>query len=382
MTDFASLKRDTERRIARLHALMAEHGFGVLLLLGDGSPDGLGALRYVANVRLWAGRAYAVLGAEDSEPWVQIASAYQARWTRVETTTDPERVEACDDPLARAAALLRRHAEKSRRVGVVSLAKMTLAEHARFAAALPRFELVDIGAEFDAIRRIKSPFEIEAMRENGAILDAAIDVFADRARVGALYRDACAAAEAFVKARGAFWGRAKLSLDLSPYTVPPPADRRVCADDVVNFELVYESPWGYWLELTSLVSSGELPDEAARLLDGYLRAFEASRRIATPGAKFRAISETNDATLRALGFTVAGKHTPDCHSIGLDGADGPSALADPGFVLAQDMVLSFHPGTILAGDRGLLIPDNILVTTGGGERLSPHAERMHLRFGG
>ena len=383
MLDFEGLRRDVARRIARIHAMMDASGFGALLLLGEGSPDGLGALRYVANVRIWAGRAYAVLGAADPDPWVQIFSPYQALWTRNETTTRPERVAEGDDPVARASRLVRECAGASRRIGVVGLPKMTLAEHAGFSAALAGYALVDATPEFDAIRRIKSAFEIAAMRENGAILDAAIDVFAAHARVDALYRDACAAAEAFVKARGAFWGRSKLSLDLSPYTVPPPAERRVRADDVVNFELVYESPFGYWLEMTAVVSSGELPDEAARVLDGYLRAFEASRQAAKPGAKFRAISAINDATLGALGFTVAGKHTPDCHSIGLDGADGPSALADPDFVLAENMVLSFHPGTILAGNRGFLISDNVLITQSGGERLSPHnAVRMHRRFGG
>lgn len=382
MLDFAGLKRDVTRRIACIHAMMAANGFDALLLLGDGSPDGLGALRYVANVRIWAGRAYAVLGAGDPDPFVQIFSPYQALWTRNETTTRPERVEAGDDPVARTARCVRECFGPGRRIGVVGLPKMTLAEHAGFGAALAGYELLDATQAFDAIRRIKSAFEIAAMRENGAILDAAIDVFAAHARVGALYREACAAAEAFVKARGAFWGRAKLSLDLSPYTVPPPADRRVQRDDVVNFELVYESPWGYWLELTAIVSSGELPDDAAQLLDGYLRAFDVSRALATPGRTFRTISEANDASLRASGFIVAGKHTPDCHSIGLDGADGPSALADPDFVLARDMVLSFHPGTILAGKRGFLISDNVLVTPGGGERLSPPAARIHRRFGG
>jgi Xaa-Pro aminopeptidase len=381
--DHEGLKRDVARRIALLHAMMRANGYAALLLLGDGSPDGLGALRYVANVRIWAGRAYAVLGEDDPDPWVQIASPYQALWTRNETTTRPERVESGDDPVARAAARVRDCTGHARRVGVVSLAKLTLAEHAGFSAALGGFELIDAGGAFDAIRRIKSAFEIAAMRENGAILDAAMDVFAQHAHVGARYRDACAAAEAFVKARGAFWGRSKLSLDRSPYTVPPPADRRMRADDVVNFELVYESPFGYWLEMTTVFSFGDPPDDVAALLQAYLRAFEASCAEARPGATFRTIADTNDATLRALGFAVAGKHTPDCHSIGLDGADGPNSLAAPEFTLAQDMVLSFHPGAILAGNRGFLISDNVLVTPRGGERLSPHTPaRAHVRLAG
>jgi hypothetical protein len=45
------------------------------------------------------------------------------------------------------------------------------------------------------------------------------------------------------------------------------------------------------------------------------------------------------------------------------------------------MVLSYHPGTVLENDRGLLISDNFLVTETGGVRLSPHnAHRYSLRL--
>jgi Xaa-Pro aminopeptidase len=152
-------------------------------------------------------------------------------------------------------------------------------------------------------------------------------------------------------------------------------------DDIINFEIVYESPWGYWLEMTTIFSFIELPDEAASLLSGYLRAVEASSAAAKAGATLGDVSAANDATLRELGFPVVGKHTPDCHSTGLDGSDGPSSEAAPGFVLQPNMVLSFHPGTVLEGNRGFLISDNFLVTPGGSVRLSPHtADRYYIRL--
>ncbi|MFQ3659164.1 MAG: M24 family metallopeptidase, partial [Anaerolineae bacterium] len=99
------------------------------------------------------------------------------------------------------------------------------------------------------------------------------------------------------------------------------------------------------------------------------------------GNTFRMISEENDRTLASLGFKVAGKHTPDCHSTGLDGSDGPSATSNPDFVLQPNMVLSYHPGTILEGNRGFLISDNFLVTPQGAVRMSPHsASRYYIRL--
>jgi Xaa-Pro aminopeptidase len=383
MLTFDGLKRDVARRITRIQAMLAEQDLGALIVVGNGSPGGLGALRYISNAHLWAGAAYAVLGAEDPDPWVQVWSSYQGVWTRNETTTRPERVESPDDIVVRTCDLARTYAARSRRIGIVNMSKlMSLSEHAKFTQALEGYELVEVTAAYNALRQIKSPFELEAMQQNGAILDACMDVFAEHAHVGARYWDVCAAVEGFIKAKGAFWGRSKLSLDLTPFTVPTPKDLRMGEDDIINFEIVYESPWGYWLEMTTIFSFIELPDEAAALLNGYLRAVEVSSAAARSGATLGDISKANDATLRELGFPVAGKHTPDCHSTGLDGSDGPSSEASPGFVLQPNMVLSFHPGTVLEANRGFLISDNFLVTPGGAVRLSPHtADRYHIRLG-
>ena len=93
------------------------------------------------------------------------------------------------------------------------------------------------------------------------------------------------------------------------------------------------------------------------------------------------IADANDKALSDRGFPVAGKHTPDCHSTGLDGSDGPNSLGAPDFVLQPNMVLSYHPGTVLENDRGFLISDNFLVTPEGAFRLSPHhADRYYMQL--
>lgn len=382
MLTHAGLKRDTARRVERLQAMMKDKDLGALVVIGSGAPGSMGALRYITNAHLWGGAAWAILGRDDPDPWLLVWSAYQAVWSRNETTTDLNRVESPDDLIGRTAALVKEYAAGSKRVGMVNMnSKLSIGEHARLSQALDGFTLVEVSGEFNALRQIKSPWEIEAMQQNGKILDASLDVFREYASVGARYWDVCAQVEAYVKSQGAFWGRTKVSLDLTPYTVPTAKDRRIQEDDIINFEIVYESPWGYWLEMTTVFSFIDLPDEAAAMLDGYLQAVENSSAVARPGATFRMISEANDRTLRELGFPVVGKHTPDCHSTGLDGSDGPSSEGNPDFVLKSNMTLSFHPGTVLANDRGFLISDNFLVTPEGAVRLSPHnAHRYHLRL--
>jgi Xaa-Pro aminopeptidase len=381
MLTHEGLKRDTARRIERIQAMMKSKDLDALVIIGQAAPGSLGAIRYITNAHLWGGAAYAVLGANDPYPWLQVWSSYQAVWSRNEASTLPERVEsASDDLTTRTCELAKGYATGSKRIGFVNMNKlMSIETHKGFVKQLEGYEMVEVTGAFNEIRQIKTPFEIEAMQQNGAILDASLNVFRDYAHVGTRYWDVCAAVEGYVKSFGAFWGRTKLSLDITPYTVPTAKDQRITADDIINFEIVYESPWGYWLELTTVFSFKPLPPDVRALLDAYLAAVDESAAVAKSGNTFRQIADTNDAVIRGLGFPVAGKHTPDCHSTGLDGSDGPSAASNPDFVLKSNMVLSYHPGTVLENNRGFLVSDNFLVTPEGAVRLSPHnASRYYI----
>jgi Xaa-Pro aminopeptidase len=368
-----ALKRDVARRIARIQTMMKAQDLGALIIIGNAAPGGMGAIRYISNAHLWGGAGYVVLGPDDPYPWLEIWSSYQGVWSRNETTTLPERVESPSNIIGRTAELAKEYAGSNKRLGIVNMDKLlSVGMYRQLIAVLEGYELVEVTGAFNTIRQIKTPFELEAMQQNGAILDAAMDVFRDFAYIGARYWDVCAEVEGYIKSHGAFWGRTKLSLDLTPFTVPTAKDLRMQEEDIINFEIVYESPWGYWLEMTTVFSFVDLPADVQALLDGYLLAVENSSGAAKAGNTLGMISEANDKTLRELGFPVVGKHTPDCHSTGLDGSDGPSSAGDPDFVLQPNMVLSFHPGTVLENNRGFLISDNFLVTPEGAVRLSPH----------
>jgi Xaa-Pro aminopeptidase len=372
-----ALRNDVCRRIVSVQRVMAAQDLSVLLVIGDGSPNGTGCVRYLSNARAWAGPLHAVLDRSDPDPWVLSYSSYQARWAASRATTRPERVEASPDVIGRLADLVCQLAVPASRVGIVGMPRMTIADYASLRDRLSGFDLVDFTSSFDALRRVKSTFEIDAFRENGELLSQSMATFADAARVGTPYAIACAQAELALKAR-AFWGRSKISFGHSPMTVPPEPDRLMAEGDVFTFELVYESPWGYWTEMTTHFAFGEFPDAFRELFDAYWSAFEAGRAVARPGATQGDIAAAADALLVGRGYVVTGKHTPDCHSIGLDGSDGPNAIANPAFPLVEDMVLSLHPGAELAGGEALLVSDNILITPNGGERLSPHGSSHRL----
>lgn len=366
------LERDVRTRIGTLQTTMRELSLSAIVIAGAGSPGSMGAIRYLTNARLWEGPAYVVLGRDDPWPWLLTESSYQASWSRAGTTTRPDRVRVAEDLAGDTAVLARRYAGSTGRIGMVKRDElMTVGHHARFLRGSEDNTLIDVTKTFDAIRQIKSPWELDAVREGGQVLaDALASVRAD-VRVGASYREVCARAEAYVRARGSFWGRSKVSIGPWPYTVPAEPAHTMKPDDVVTIELVFESRWGYWHEMTTLGTFGDPGGDVRTLIDAYMLAFDTTAASARPGATFRELSTVNDEVISDAGFEIGGKHTPDAHSTGLDGSDGPSSIEAPDFVLRPDMVLSFHPGTQLADGRALLVSDNVRVTPQGAERLSP-----------
>ena len=82
MLTYKSLQQDVDRRIARIQAMMKENDLGALIIIGGGSPGGMGAIRYITNAHLWGGAGYVVLGSDDPSPWLEVWSSYQAVWSR------------------------------------------------------------------------------------------------------------------------------------------------------------------------------------------------------------------------------------------------------------------------------------------------------------
>jgi Xaa-Pro aminopeptidase len=123
--------------------------------------------------------------------------------------------------------------------------------------------------------------------------------------------------------------------------------------------------------MTSLYSFKPLPPEIKAQIEAQDKVIEACARTARPGLPIGKIAEVSNQTFKDLGYPVIGKHTPNCHSIGLDESDGISSWFTPEEKLETNMVLSFHPSTLLEGDRAFLISDNYVVTPEGAVRLSP-----------
>jgi Xaa-Pro aminopeptidase len=369
----AEHRADAQRRLAELKKIMAAHDVKAVLGIAGGAPGQNGFLRYFTNVELWAGRAFFIVTPQEADPLVVMWSNYGAEWGKQIATT-PRIVSTILEnrpPMARVIEELKKVTKPGDKVGTLNVQTvLSLGEHAMLTQSLPGVVFQELNAEVNAVRQIKSPFEIKAMEETGRILAGALERFAEVAKPGMLAWAAAAESERYAKERGCFWGRSKYSVDQRPYTIPTLLDRPLKRDDAILFELVYTGPLGYWHEITCLYSFGPLPDPAAKRFETWWKAVQAAAAVARPGNRYGLIGETADRVFADAGYKIIGHHTPNCHTIGTDEADGITP-PPPDELLRENMVLSFHPSTWLEGDLAFLISDNYQVTPQGGRVLSP-----------
>ncbi|HEX4193472.1 MAG TPA: hypothetical protein VHY80_10250, partial [Stellaceae bacterium] len=113
------------------------------------------------------------------------------------------------------------------------------------AKALAPRALVPLDRELEALRRHKSPREIELIRGAAAMLAKAAEIFAARVRAGAGVRSAGLAAERAAVAAGAQDARVTASLSSGGVPLPLDADSDERVLDVANAGIAAQNH-GYW----------------------------------------------------------------------------------------------------------------------------------------
>lgn len=369
-----ALKADLDRRVKAAQAVMRSHDLKLLVIVCAGAPHHNGFIRYFTSAEIWGGREFLILRPDTLARHVVMRSTYDAEWIRqqaLDTTVDSTLIQQIA-PVKWAADMVAGITGGRGRIGIARMQTMTVSEHTAWQKVLPDLELVDVTDELNAIRQIKSSFEIEAIRETGRILASGQQMFARLARPGRLAAEVAGEVDGYLKGQGCFWGRVKYSLDQRPYTVPAPLDRRFASDDVILFQFVHSGPLGYWYEMARVYSFTDLPGETARRLRTMEAAIDEAAKAAVPGGTYAQLSAAVDRVFKGAGFTVVGKHTYDCHPIGTDETEGRAPLpADWEF--KEHMVLGMHPATLLDGGYGFLLCENFLVQRDGGTRMSPPA---------
>jgi Xaa-Pro aminopeptidase len=225
----------------------------------------------------------------------------------------------------------------------------------------------------ETVRLIKSAYEIEILREAGAVGDAAHAAFVDAMRnVPKTELDLVRVADEAMRSRDPIYEDclpASTSLICSGTDVlgmllhTPLGEKVVEPDDIVNWDVCGRHR-GYAIDTSRTRVAGKPTPEQKAAYDVVLEMSRAVRAAACPGAKTTDLVRLADQIGKDGGFGLWAMFLG--HGLGLDTHERPDMGVEE-MVLAENMVITVEP-RIVFEDRWLMAnEDMVLVTPHGGE---------------
>jgi Xaa-Pro dipeptidase len=261
---------------------------------------------------------------------------------------------------------------------------MSQADYVQLAGLLDGAELVDNAEAIWALRMIKSPAEIEVMREVCAHTCEAFRVGFEAMRGGMTERELAGIIFAEMASRTnfrpGFVGIRSGTLKYGMMNVPP-FDKTLDLGDLVVVDggaIVKD----YWGDMMRMASIGEPSLEQRRFFDVDLDAQRAGMRAVRPGAP---VSAPCQAALDVINDAGLGEHVPSLervgHGLGLEVHEPPSlglggtALIEPGMVLTVEPIFSDLPDYAIGN---FAMEQILLVTETGTELLTPFTDELWI----
>lgn len=254
----------------------------------------------------------------------------------------------------------------ARRVGLVGLTRLPVP--AWRALGELGVELVDLDAPFAELRRRKTAFEIELLRDAARLTDEMLDAARASARPGAIETEIAASLATIPLAAGgdcSFEPTVISGVD-DPIPVRRSVRRALEEGDTVMVD-VGASLQGYQGDATRTFVLGP-PSSAQRAAwDVVRRAYEAALALARPGVPCSDLHLAASAVIEDAGFEVAHRIG---HGIGLATSyEWPSLDTEPA-PLEPGMTICIEPGVFAPGSGNMKLEDDLVITDDGYELLT------------
>jgi Xaa-Pro aminopeptidase len=344
----AELSGEVERRFRAVREAAARDDLDAVLVCASEYTGFEGAMFYLSGFRILHRYAYVLLPL-DEEPtnifpgegrWV---GDHSEGWVR-------DRVFA-DTP---GKWIAQRIGERGwKQVGVHG---MDLVMTVRDYAELPHEKMVRWDEGFDMARAVKSPAELESVREGVAINEAGVLAVADAWEPGRTEAELMAVAEETFVSRGT----RRLTMDMVltgpdgaalPEMRLPDEKRRIAGGDMLIYGLEVAGPGGHWVEVSRPICGGEPSAESRRMMNAYREYYEICATTMRAGVSARDVHRAVAAPFLKRGWKLG--HVTG-HSIGMTMIEHPRIGEAFDVPLRADMICSMHPHVISQDERTCL----------------------------
>jgi Xaa-Pro dipeptidase len=249
---------------------------------------------------------------------------------------------------------------------------------ARFVHGAPASATADV----EELRRIKTPDEIECLKQAAALADRGYRYFADVARAGMKEYELVAEVEAFLKSNGA---EDNFMLIASGGTevvgMKPPTARAFQPGDSVTTELT-PCVNGYYAQICRTLVLGKPSPGQLEAFSIFSEAQQAAQDLIRPGIRACDAARAQNDVFRKYGYGdyTGSKYTRvRGHCLGLFPDETPHILEDVDYVIKENMVLIAHPNTYLPLSGYMVFGDSLLITASGNVRLNTTEKKLFVK---
>jgi Xaa-Pro aminopeptidase len=367
-------------RLSRVRAAMGTAGLDALVIYG--APGGEEAsARWLTNFSTFGG-PQAVVVPPQGDPWIfcsrnlhgePMHSLYWQTWVK-----EAHPAAAGDGPAVRAAELLA--ATDAKRIGIAGWETIPRPWADALGRILQGRELVSATSMLIELRSIKSPLEIEKMRQASVIAGKALKAAIEACRPGVSEHQVSGIAHQVLFGLGAEAVAFDTAVAAGPRTGlkhSVPTDRLTQEGDMVFIDIGARVD-GYNSDLSRTFVIGEPSAEQRRFLATAERMFKVWLDEARPGAVVPELKKKCQEIAYAEGYVEEHMPVGQGHGLGTAVWEMPWFSFEANQVLKEGMVFALEPMLVRLGFGTAVVEDTMLVKRDGVEALSGQPTSMYL----
>jgi Xaa-Pro dipeptidase len=236
---------------------------------------------------------------------------------------------------------------------------------------VPAAAMQDAGPLMDALRLRKGPEEVASMRRAISVSEAALEDVLGQLKLGMTEREiANMLTIAQLDAGGGVVPFEPIVL-IGPNAAQPhgtPGSTPLKKGSVLLIDFGTSSG-GYISDITRTFFVGQPSEKHRAIYEAVLAANMAGRSASGPGVSCEDVDRASRAVIERAGYGEYFIHRTG-HGIGMEGHEGPYIREGNPLPLEPGMTYTIEPGIYLAGEIGVRIEDNLVVTETGVETLT------------
>ncbi len=349
---------------AKLQRAMQEHGLDALIATSPENVAWTSGAAPPSQKTVRSRLAAAIVPADGGSELVAIA--LEGPVVRTQSRLDSLRLyqEFIEDPVEVFADSARQRGLEQGTIGVEET-HLSHADYAKLAGALPGARLTRADELFAKLRMVKTPAEVEAIRDIGGVAERIAVEVCERFGAGSSEREiANFVAERYAEAGGD--GLTMLVVGSGPRSAAvnaPPTSRVLERGDMLRLDII-GTKGRYHSDVARTAVVGEPTAEQQRVYDLLYGVHRRCLAALRPGALTSDVyaiyrQAMDDAGLPPYHFVG--------HGLGITLHEDPFVNALSAIPLEEGMVLCIEPLTLLEGHFGVQIEDEVLITADGYE---------------